>query len=218
LLLSNSIMANSSTFKNMKLYIARVEIYHPKNFVAATFQTIGRVSDIEYIPKKDFNGNDYYSAIIKFRTWIMTEDTIKLFNDLSSNTTEQVKLYYTDKRGQIKYWIVKEYIEELQEKRETEKDIEDSYACQMTYYRMRNITLERQLVEMNSTEITQRLQIDYLNHRLNEAEIAKETVKLREMDLGYMQEENRKLKEELELLRRDVVDRDRIIEYYESGM
>ena len=71
---------------------------------------------------------------------------------------------------------------------------------------------------MNSTEITQRLQIDYLNHRLNEAEIAKETVKLREMDLGYMQEENRKLKEELELLRRDVVDRDRIIEYYESGM
>ncbi len=218
MLLSNSIMANSSTFKNMKLYIARVEIYHPKNFVAATFQTIGRVSDIEYIPKKDFNGNDYYSAIIKFRTWIMTEDTIKLFNDLSSNTTEQVKLYYTDKRGQIKYWIVKEYIEELQEKRETEKDIEDSYACQMTYYRMRNITLERQLVEMNSTEITQRLQIDYLNHRLNEAEIAKETVKLREMDLGYMQEENRKLKEELELLRRDVVDRDRIIEYYESGM
>lgn len=218
MLLSNSIMANSSTFKNMKLYIARVEIYHPKNFVAATFQTIGRVSDIEYIPKKDFNGNDYYSAIIKFRTWIMTGDTIKLFNDLSSNTTEQVKLYYTDKRGQIKYWIVKEYIEELQEKRETEKDIEDSYACQMTYYRMRNITLERQLVEMNSTEITQRLQIDYLNHRLNEAEIAKETVKLREMDLGYMQEENRKLKEELELLRRDVVDRDRIIEYYESGM
>ena len=218
MLLSNSIMANSSTFKNMKLYIARVELYHPKNFVAATFQTIGRVSDIEYIPKKDFNGNDYYSAIIKFRTWIMTEDTIKLFNDLSSNTTEQVKLYYTDKRGQIKYWIVKEYIEELQEKRETEKDIEDSYACQMTYYRMRNITLERQLVEMNSTEITQRLQIDYLNHRLNEAEIAKETVKLREMDLGYMQEENRKLKEELELLRRDVVDRDRIIEYYESGM
>lgn len=211
-------MANSSTFKNMKLYIARVELYHPKNFVAATFQTIGRVSDIEYIPKKDFNGNDYYSAIIKFRTWIMTEDTINLFNDLSSNTAEQVKLYYTDKRGQIKYWIVKEYIEELQEKRETEKDIEDSYACQMTYYRMRNITLERQLVEMNSTEITQRLQIDYLNHRLNEAEIAKETVKLREMDLGYMQEENRKLKEELELLRRDVRDRDRIIEYYESGM
>lgn len=210
-------MANSSTFKNMKLYIARVELHHPKNFVAATFQTIGRISDIEYIPKKDFNGNDYYSAIIKFRTWIMTEDTIKLFNDLSSNT-EQVKLYYTDKRGQIKYWIVKEYIEELQEKRETQKDIDDSYACQMTYYRMRNITLERQLVEMNSTEITQRLQIDYLNYRLNEAEIAKEIVKLREIDLGYMQEENRKLKEELELLRRDVRDRDRIIEYHESGM
>jgi hypothetical protein len=205
-------MANSSTFESMKLYIARVELYHPKNFVAATFQPIGRINDIEYIPKKDFNGNDYYSAIVKFRTWIMSEDTIKLLNDLSSEG--HVKFYYTDKRGQSKYWIIKEYIEEL---KETQEEIEDSYACQLTYYRMRNITLERQAVEMNSTSITQRLQIDYLNHRLDEAEIAKETLKLREMDLSYMQEENRKLKEELELLRRDVKDRDRMIEYYETG-
>lgn len=216
-------MANSSTFNNMKLYIARVEVYHPKNFVASTFQTIGRVNSIEYIQKIDFNGNNYYSAIIQFRTWIMSEDTIKLFDDLSTNTTEQVKLYYTDKRGQVKYWIIKEYIEEVQkgtqkELRDIQQEITESHDCQMTYYRLRNITLERQLVEMNSTEITQRLQIDYLKYRLDEAEIAKETVKIRNIDLGYIQEENRKLKEELELLRRDVRDRDRIIEYYESGM
>lgn len=171
----------------------------------------------------DFNGNDYYSAIIEFSTWIMSEDTNKLFNELSStNTTEHIKYYYTDKRGQVKYWIVKEYIEELQkgtqrELRDIQKEMSESNDCQLTYYRLRNITLERQLVEMNSTEITQRLQIDYLNHRLTEAEIAKETVKIRDMDLSYMQEENKKLKEELELLRRDVRDRDRIIEYYESG-
>jgi hypothetical protein len=204
-------MANSSTFESVKLYIARVELYHPKNFVAATFQKIGRISDIEYIPKKDFNGNDYYSSIVKFRTWIMSQDTIKLFNELQEGHT---KFYYTDKRGQSKYWIIKEYIEEL---KETQKDISDSYACQLTYYRMRNATLERQAIEMNSTAITQRLQIDYLNHRVDEAEIAKETLKIREMDLSYMQEENRKLKEELELLRRDVRDRDRIIEYYENS-
>lgn len=208
---------------NMKLFIARVEVYHPKKFVASTFQRIGRVNSIEYIPKMDFNGNDYYSAIIEFSTWIMSEDTNKLFNELSStNTTEHIKYYYTDKRGQVKYWIVKEYIEELQkgtqrELRDIQKEMSESNDCQLTYYRLRNITLERQLVEMNSTEITQRLQIDYLNHRLTEAEIAKETVKIRDMDLSYMQEENKKLKEELELLRRDVRDRDRIIEYYESG-
>ena len=213
-------MSNS----NMKLFIARVEVYHPKKFVASTFQRIGRVNSIEYIPKMDFNGNDYYSAIIEFSTWIMSEDTNKLFNELSStNTTEHIKYYYTDKRGQVKYWIVKEYIEELQkgtqrELRDIQKEMSESNDCQLTYYRLRNVTLERQLVEMNSTEITQRLQIDYLKYRLDEAEIVKETVKLREMDLGYMQEENRKLKEELELLRRDVRDRDRIIEYYESGM
>jgi hypothetical protein len=207
----------------MKLFIARVEVYHPKKFVASTFQRIGRVNSIEYIPKMDFNGNDYYSAIIEFSTWIMSEDTNKLFNELSStNTTEHVKYYYTDKRGQVKYWIVKEYIEELQkgtqrELRDIQKEMSESNDCQMIYYRLRNINLERQLVEMNSTEITQRLQIDYLNHRLTEAEIAKETVKIRDMDLSYMQEENKKLKEELELLRRDVRDRDRIIEYYESG-
>ena len=210
-------MASSSSFKSIKLYITRVEVYHPKNFIAATFQSIGRISDIEYIPKRDFNGNDYYSAIIKFRTWIMSEDTIKLLNDLSSDKEEAVKFYYVDKRGQTKYWIVKEYIEELQEKKETQQDIDNSYACQLTYYRMRNITLERQAVEMNSTVITQRLQIDYLNHRLDEVEIAKETLKIREMDLAYMQEENRKLKEELELLKQDARDRDRMIEYYESG-
>jgi transcription termination factor NusB len=208
----------------MKLFIARVEVYHPKNFVASTFQRIGRVNSIEYIPKIDFNGNDYYSAIIEFSTWIMSEDTNKLFNELSStNTTEHIKYYYTDKRGQVKYWIVKEYIEELQkgtqrELRDIQKEISESHDCQMTYYRLRNITLERQLVEMNSTEITQRLQIDYLNHRLTEAEIVKETVKIRDMDLSYMQEENKKLKEELEMLRRDVRDRDRMIEYYETGI
>jgi hypothetical protein len=207
----------------MKLFIARVEVYHPKKFVASTFQRIGRINSIEYIPKMDFNGNDYYSAIIEFSTWIMSEDTNKLFNELSStNTTEHIKYYYTDKRGQVKYWIVKEYIEELQkgtqrELRDIQKEMSESNDCQMIYYRLRNINLERQLVEMNSTEITQRLQIDYLNHRLTEAEIAKETVKIRDMDLSYMQEENKKLKEELELLRRDVRDRDRIIEYYESG-
>ena len=212
-------MSNS----NMKLFIARVEVYHPKKFVASTFQRIGRVNSIEYIQKMDFNGNDYYSAIIEFSTWIMSEDTNKLFNELSStNTTEHIKYYYTDKRGQVKYWIVKEYIEELQkgtqrELRDIQKEMSESNDCQMIYYRLRNINLERQLVEMNSTEITQRLQIDYLNHRLTEAEIAKETVKIRDMDLSYMQEENKKLKEELELLRRDVRDRDRIIEYYESG-
>lgn len=203
-------MSNS----NMKLFITRVEVYHPKNFVASTFQTIGRVDSIEYIPKIDFNGNNYYSAIIKFRTWIMSEDTTKLLNDLSS--TNNVKYYYTDKRGQVKYWIVKEYIEELQE--DGLKEINESNDCQLTYYRLRNMTLERQLIEMTSTEITQRLQIDYLNHRLDEAEIAKEIVKIRDMDLAYMQEENKKLKEELELLRRDVRDRDRIIEHYESGI
>jgi len=208
---------------NMKLFIARVEVYHPKKFVASTFQRIGRVNSIEYIPKMDFNGNDYYSAIIEFSTWITSEDTNKLLNELSStNTTEHIKYYYTDKRGQVKYWIVKEYIEELQkgtqrELRDIQKEMSESNDCQLTYYRLRNITLERQLVEMNSTEITQRLQIDYLNYRLTEAEIAKETVKIREMDLAYMQEENKKLKEELELLRRDVRDRDRMIEYYETG-
>ena len=208
---------------NMKLFIARVEVYHPKNFVASTFQRIGRINSIEYIPKMDFNGNDYYSAIIEFKTWIMSEDTNKLFNELSStNTTEHIKYYYTDKRGQVKYWIVKEYIEELQkgtqrELRDIQKEMSESNDCQMIYYRLRNVTLERQLVEMNSTEITQRLQIDYLNHRLTEAEIAKETVKIRDMDLSYMQEENKKLKEELELLRREVRDRDRMIEYYETG-
>lgn len=207
----------------MKLFIARVEVYHPKNFVASTFQTIGRVNSIEYIPKIDFNGNDYYSAIIEFRTWIMSEDTIKLLNDLSStNIAEHIKYYYTDKRGQVKYWIIKEYIEEVQkgtqrELRDIQQEMSESHDCQITYYRLRNITLERQLVEMNSTEITQRLQIDYLNHRLTEAEISKEIVKIREMDLSYMQEENKKLKEELELLRRDVRDRDRMIEYYETG-
>jgi hypothetical protein len=79
------------------------------------------------------------------------------------------------------------------------------------------MTLERQAVEMNSTAITQRLQIDYLNHRLDEQTIIKETLKLREMDLAYMQEENKNLKEELEQLRRDIRDRDRMIEYYETG-
>lgn len=202
---------SNTTFQNMKLYIARVELHHPKNFVASTFQTIGRVSKIDYIPKRDFNGNDYNSAIVSFNTWIMTEDTAKLFNDLS--LSNNVKFYYMNKRGVIKYWIIKEYIEEINE---TPQSMQESLICQMTYYRMRNIAVEQQLVAMNSTAITQRLQIDYLNYKLDEADVCKETLKLREMDLNWMVEENRKLREELELLQRDVKDRDRIIYYYEK--
>ena len=129
------------------------------------------------------------------------------------STSDSTKFYYTDKRGIIKYWIVKEYIDLTEE---TQQSIEESQNCQLTYYRMRNVVLEKQLVEMNSTAIIHRLQIDYLNHRLDEADICKETLKLREMDITWMIEENRKLREELELLRRDVKDRDRIIEYYED--
>lgn len=205
---------------NMKLYIARVELYHPKNFVASTFKTVGRIKSIDYIPKKDFNGNDYYSAVLSFSTWIVSEDTTKLFTELS-NPEDQVKFYYMDKRGNIKYWIVKEYIEEIHEKRITQEEIDETNTIQMNYYRMRNMTLERQSQEINSTLITQRLQINYLNEmldkKMDETAIANETIKLREFDLDYMQEENRKLKEELELLRRDVRDRDRMIEYYETG-
>lgn len=209
---TSTIEETQTMFQNMKLYVARVEVYHPKNFVSATFQTIGRVSKIEYTPKKDFNGNDYYSAVVSFRSWIMSPDTMNLFNDLASGD-KNVKFYYTDKRGIVKYWIVKE-CHDLPE--ESQQSIEHSYACQLTYYRMRNITLERQEVETSSALITQRLQIDYLNHRLDEAEICKETLKMREMDLNWMIEENKKLKEELELLRRDVKDRDRIIDYLEE--
>lgn len=204
-------------FETLKLYIARVEYFHPKNFVSATLRPIGNVETIEYIPKKDFNGNDYYSAIVKFRRWFMSEDTTNLLNDLAIES--QVKFYYEDRRGQSKYWIIKEYIEELQQPQqpeETQKEIDDSYDCQMEYYRVRNLTLERQLVQMNSTEITQRLQIDYLNSKLDEVDITKQTLMIRDMDLTYVQQENKKLKEELELLKRDVRDRDRIINHYEE--
>lgn len=197
---------------NMKLYISRVEIYHQKNFVSSTLQTIGRVSSIEYIERKDQNQKDYYSAIVTFQYWIMSEDTKNLFKELAESQ-KQVKFYYVDKKGIVRYWIIKEYLEV----RETQELINESQNLELIYHQIRNTALERQLVELNSTTITQRLQIDYLNSRLDEAEIAKETVKIRDADLEYMQEENRKLREELELLRRDVRDRDRMIEYYETG-
>ena len=204
-------------FEPLKLYIARVEYFHPKNFVSATLRPIGNVETIEYIPKKDFNGNNYYSAIVKFRRWFMCENTTNLLNELA--ITSQVKFYYEDKRGQSKYWIIKEYIEELQQPqqpKETQKEIDDSYDCQMEYYRVRNLTLEKQLVEMNSTEITQRFQIDYLNSKLDEIDVTKQILMIRDMDLSYIQCENKKLKEELELLKRDIRDRDRIIDHYEE--
>jgi hypothetical protein len=207
------------SFETLQVYIARVEYFHPKNFVSATLRPLGNVETIDYIPKKDFNGNDYYSAIVKFKRWIMSEDTIKLLNDLAVES--QVKYYYEDRRGQSKYWVIKEYIKELQPQQsqqpyETPQEINNSYDCQMEYYRVRNLTLERQLVEMNSTEITQRFQINHLNEKLDEIDITKQTLLIRDMDLTYIQEENKKLKEELELLKRDIKDRDRIIDHYEE--
>lgn len=203
-----------STFENMKLYIARVEVYHPKNFVASTFQSIGKVSKIDYITKYDFSGNEYNSAIVSFSCWILSDDALNLFREMSS--TNNAKFYYKDKKGYVKYWIVKEYNEEVTMQYINAQTIEESQACQLTYYRMRNAEVEKQLTEMNSTAITQRLQIDYLNHKLDDADICREILKMREMDLNCIIEENRKLREELELLKRDVKDRDRMIEYYEK--
>ncbi len=201
----------------MQLYIARVEEHSPKKWLVQIFSTVGKVNNVEFIPRKDYNGRVYKSAIISFKYWVQTEDCVKLFNDMNESLGGSAKFYYVDKRGQVKYLHVKEQLQEnvqlkaeaihnVAELREV-ADNSNSYACQIIYYQLRNRELEKQAVELNSTQLIQRLQHDYMVHKLEEAERANEEFRLREIEL----------KAEIELLRTDVSDRNRIIDYYESG-
>jgi hypothetical protein len=211
-------MSNDSVVraKNLQLYVARVEENSPKKWLAQIFSTVGKVSNIDFIPRKDYNGRDYKSAIISFKHWVQTDDSTKLFNDMNESVGGTTKFYYVDKRGQVKYLHVKEQPQEnvqlqselihnVAELKEA-ADNSNSYACQIIYYQIRNRELEKQAVELNSTQLIQRLQHDYMVHKLEEAERANEEFRLREIEL----------KKEIELLRRDVSDRNRIIDYYEE--
>lgn len=209
----------------LQLYIARVELYHHKNFVADTLKPIGRVKLIDYIPKRDFNGNDYYSAIITFSTWIDSETTRELFQNMANNQ-KQTLFYYNDYKGNQRYWVIKEHIPSIIEG-ETQDDIDISNQTETYYYKLRNQHLEKQLQQLNATIITQTFQIDYLNERLdnniNEMALDKETLKYREYDLSSLQiyisslkEDIKELNSQIKTLNQEVKDRDRIIDYYQN--
>ena len=91
----------------------------------------------------------------------------------------------------------------------------------MIYYKLRNKVLEQQSVELNTTQTIQRLQNDHLVYKLEESnrelDLTNATLRIREMDLEYTQREMKRMQEEIELLRREVRDRNRIIDYYESS-
>jgi hypothetical protein len=216
--------------ENLKLYVARVDEHCPEICIRKIFLTVGRVNNVEFIQRKDYNNRNYKSAIITFHHWVQTQDSMKLFTDMNESLSGMAKFYYIDKRGQTKFLHVKEQPQEhVQLQSEIVHDIakikeianeSTSYACQIIYYRLRNKVLEKQAEELSTTQTIQRLQNDHLVYKLEEAtreqEITNATLKIREMDLECTQREMIRMQEEINLLRRDVRDRNRIIDYYES--
>ena len=216
---------------NLKLYVARVEDHCPESCIKKIFLTVGRVKNVEFIQRRDYNNRTYKSAIITFQHWLQTQDSIQLFTDMNESLSGIAKFHYIDKRGHTRFLHVKEQPQEnvqlqgeLVHNVEKLKEIAEessSYACQMIYYKLRNKVLEQQSVELNTTQTIQRLQNDHLVYKLEESnrelDLTNATLRIREMDLEYTQREMKRMQEEIELLRREVRDRNRIIDYYESS-
>lgn len=214
---------------SLKLYIARVELFHSKNFVANTLQNIGYIKEIQYINKKDFNGNDYYSAVVTFIAWIDTPQTNQLFQELA-NDNKQTRLYYSDIKGNQRYWIIKEHIPQYTEKQITEitQDVlNTSINLEQHYYKLRNIALEKQLQDNYNTNIIRTLQIDYLNERLDttiqQINDEQQTITQLNYRIKYLSENNDILNTELNdmklqilNLEREIKDKDKVLDYYEN--
>ena len=97
---------NADNFKNVSLYIPHVFPNYSAADVAAVFERlrIGKVSQVDMIPKRDNNNNKYFAAYIHFQHWF-DNTAARNFQARLMNPAKEARIVYDDPW----YWIVLPY-------------------------------------------------------------------------------------------------------------
>jgi hypothetical protein len=218
----------------MKVYVKRTELYQNEQFIKKRFEFIGIVSNVEYMSRVNAIGQIYNSAIVTFTHWHNTPQSCQFLKDLGETRFGDYKFNYRDNRGTERYWFIKEQTDDQERimKLKDSAPIDDDdtrwIGMQLLYYKHRNLLLEKQNDELTHNQTIMRLQSDnciYESERMKqEVEDANQRTKntqimndMLQIDLQFMREQLAQAESEIKRLNVEVSDRDRIIDYYETG-
>lgn len=218
----------------MKIYIKRTEMYQNEQFIKKRFEFIGIISNIEYMSRMNSNGQLYNSAIVTFSHWHNTPQSRQFLKDLGETRFGDYKFNYRDNRGVERYWFIKEQTEDQERimKLKESPPIDDNdtqwIGMQLLYYKHRNPALEKQNDELIYNQTVLRLQSDNCRYTIEqmkqEVEDANQRAKnaqimndMLQLELEFMRKQLAKAESEIESLNVDISDRNRIIDYYQTG-
>lgn len=90
-----------SAIKNISLYIPHVFPNFDKEYVAKAFKNIGEVSQIDFVAKRDRNGNDFNAVYVHFNKWYTNKKALAFYDSVVDESKE-ARLCHDEPW----YWIV----------------------------------------------------------------------------------------------------------------
>lgn len=219
----------------MKIYIKRTEMYQNTNFIANRFKFIGRILDIKFISRLDSNNRQYNSSIVTFDFWYDTPQAKTFLQELGETRFGEYKFNYRDNNGVERFWYIKEQTDDQERimgitntlnNSENKDSSENTWIkMQLLYYKNRNELLEKESETLRYDNVVLRLQSDCCNQKIEQMEDQVKEIKkelnnkeiannMLELELEFYKIQMEKMENEINLLVRDVADRNRIIEYY----
>jgi len=89
-----------SEIKNISLYIPHVFPNFDKEYVSNALNNIGEISQIDFVPKQDRNGNNFNAVYVHFNKWYNNKYNRSLYSNIMENGFDH--LYHDN----MWYWIM----------------------------------------------------------------------------------------------------------------
>lgn len=237
----NSVMSDLSDDNvqsyGLMIYIKWLPKHYNSDFIDSKFSNYGQVSSVRFIPKQNFDGTLYNSAVVTFNKWFMSQKVHKLFSDMAEDIDGTARFYYIDETGRKRYWHVKEYsplfadyddsmskvyaLKNLKEQYTYMDNIIKSMSAQLHYYRTRNIKLEKDMIQINYNDHVIRLQNSHLNGLIDDGDrdmyYIKSKMNLMEMELVHERNQNILAEERIRKLEQEIKDKDKVLDYYQQN-
>lgn len=224
------------SISNISLYFKRAELFHTKEYIINTLRDYqyGDVDEVKFIKKSNIEtGNEYYGAIVTFKSWFKSNNVQKLFEQMNSSPDGTAKIRH-DYNG-CRFWMVcqhqlpvdtkinssvnldlpdKERIAELEK-------LVTSMSAQMYFIQRQQEKNEQKFMEYEQNEIQSALINGELRSQLEEKEFEISVIltntKMKVLDLtrhletvGFVLEEK---KIECDELREELYEDKNILEY-----
>jgi hypothetical protein len=159
------------------LYIKRAELVHTEEYISNVFESkYGKVKDISFISKTNQNGLGYNGVIVNFNSWKNTEQSIKLFKEMSDSQDGTTKVVHS--LNPYKFWIVQKNGVKNSEQSKSEEEINlQSEKKEIINPEEKISDLELQLEMLKLSLEAKNKKIDQLDEQNNYMRIVNEELK-----------------------------------------